>query len=96
MLVCLLPFQIDDKTEEAYRLNVDKLIKELPNLGVVIDLTNTSRYYSPTVRNYPSLSFSLWFLLLSLTSQELEKNGVIHAKIFVPGHVIPRNDLRNR
>ncbi|KAL5286371.1 DUSP11 family protein [Megaselia abdita] len=66
--------QIDKNTEEDYRLNVDKLIKKLPNLGVVIDLTNTSRYYNPT---------------------ELEKNGVIHAKIFVPGHVIPRSDLRN-
>lgn len=32
------------------RWDIPALLKKIPNLGAVIDLTNTSRYYNPAVR----------------------------------------------
>ncbi|XP_014089217.2 RNA/RNP complex-1-interacting phosphatase isoform X1 [Bactrocera oleae] len=38
---------VNENVEEQRRLDVTILLKSIPNLGMIIDLTNTSRYYTP-------------------------------------------------
>ncbi|XP_018794677.1 PREDICTED: RNA/RNP complex-1-interacting phosphatase-like [Bactrocera latifrons] len=38
---------VNENVDEQDRLDASILLKSIPNLGMIIDLTNTSRYYTP-------------------------------------------------
>ncbi|XP_049317757.1 uncharacterized protein LOC105230164 isoform X1 [Bactrocera dorsalis] len=38
---------VNENVDEQRRLDASILLKSIPNLGMIIDLTNTSRYYTP-------------------------------------------------
>ena len=52
--------------------NLRELKRQVPDLKVIIDLTNTNKYYQPS---------------------HCEELGLIHRKIFVPGHVVPSKKI---
>ena len=52
--------------------NLKELKRQVPDLKVIIDLTNTNKYYQP---------------------RHCEELGLIHRKIFVPGHVVPNKKI---
>ncbi|KAM3964909.1 protein tyrosine phosphatase [Aphomia sociella] len=58
----------EDNNEITDIWDIPALLREIPKLGAVIDLTNTSRYYNPT---------------------DLQRAGVQHKKILMPGRLIP-------
>ena len=52
--------------------NLKELKRQVPDLKLIIDLTNTKKYYHP---------------------RHCEELGLIHRKIFVPGHVVPNKKI---
>ena len=52
--------------------NLMELKRQVPDLKLIIDLTNTNKYYHP---------------------RQCEELGLIHRKIFVPGHVVPNKKI---
>ena len=52
--------------------NLKELKRQVPDLKLIIDLTNTKKYYHP---------------------RHCEELGLIHRKIFVPGHVVPNKQI---
>ncbi|XP_017473589.1 PREDICTED: RNA/RNP complex-1-interacting phosphatase [Rhagoletis zephyria] len=39
--------RVNENVDEEHRLDANILLKTVPNLGMIIDLTNTTRYYNP-------------------------------------------------
>lgn len=87
-----------------FRLYPKLLVDLIPNLGLVVDLTNTKKYYHPDVsmrcclfcrqcgRRFAYIcAESESFFRFNVCLQEFEKLGVAYQKIQVEGHVVPKN-----
>lgn len=46
--ICLFQ-NINESVDEGLRLAPHSLLESVPNLGLIVDLTNTNRYYNPQV-----------------------------------------------
>lgn len=52
------------------RWDIKTLLKKIPKLGAVIDLTNTSRYYDPRVSTFDFISaLALLFIFMTVNKQ---------------------------
>lgn len=72
---------------------VSEMKKRDIKIGLLIDLTNTKRYYHSSVS---LLSLSCWLCHKFFVFQEVTELGVGYEKIFVEGHEIPSQDAVNR
>lgn len=84
-------------TDADNRFDGKILLEKVPNLGIIIDLTNTNRYYDPrvsfTLFEILQFIFILICALLFLLKQCFENEGVRHQKLMIPGHVTPPQRL---
>ncbi|CAH1783256.1 unnamed protein product [Owenia fusiformis] len=85
ILACKVPLEknICNKVEEEERFGPKDLVQCIEErgerLGLVIDLTNTSRYYKPQE--------------FTIRDEQAENHTIEHSKINTAGHEIPKNSV---
>lgn len=72
-----------------FRINTKIMFERIPSLGLVIDLTNTKKYYHSKVLYNRSKMGELQNLTNFLCFKNVTDLGIEYKKIFVPGHHLP-------
>lgn len=68
------------------------MFERIPNLGLVIDLTNTKRYYDSKVTKVRPFRIIQYFSLL-FYFKNVTDLGIEYKKIFIPGRILPQQSI---
>ncbi|KAH8297050.1 hypothetical protein KR044_003987, partial [Drosophila immigrans] len=88
---------INETVDEQQRLAPHSLLESVPNLGLIVDLTNTNRYYNPQASATNVVATLLELIRnLYLYLQTFKDQNVEHQKLMIPGHHTPPRALAQR